>query len=376
MKAHLAYLCSSQSWGGLEMNHLRNAYWMQERGHRVTILAVNDSRYHKEALSMGLSVQIIGLQRKYYDWSAGRKLVAILQHEGISHLLIRSTRDMSITAFAKSKLKNRLHTSYFMEMQLGVKKTNLLHAIRQRGIDVWSCPLPWLKNQVESMTRFRRTLVEIPSGIDLRAFQEIPNRMEARKVLDLPEDTLLFGLIGRLDPQKGQLLLMQAMQQAQHKEFHAVFLGEPTYNEGDAYADELQHFVKEHQLEDRVHFRPFMAEPQTFYAAMDWMVMATKAETFGMVTLESLACGTPVLGSNAGGTPEILEHGKGGVLFESMNSADLARKLDTICTENPAFPAETLKQIVRKYDHNEVCRLVELHLNVGKSNDSADLSLT
>lgn len=364
MKAHLAYLCSSQSWGGLEMNHLRNALWMQERGHKVTVLAVENSRYQKEALAMGLTVLSVTAQRKYYDWSAGRALVKLIREQQITHLLLRSTRDMSIAAFVKSKLKDAIHTSYFMEMQLGVRKTHILHAIRQRGIDVWSCPLPWLKHQVETMTRFRNTLVEIPSGIDLSHYASLPDKSEARAQLNLPDTARIFGLIGRFDPQKGQLLLLEAMKKAKTQDFHVALLGEPTFNEGDDYAQQLEQFIAENNLGNRVHIRPFMDHPQTFYVAADWIVMATKAETFGMVTLESLACGTPVLGSNAGGTPEILEHGKGGMLFESMDSDDLSKKISAICEENLQFSAETLQAMTRKYNHNDVCRLVEQYLKL------------
>lgn len=47
--------------------------------------------------------------------------------------------------------------------------------------------------------------------------------------------------------------------------------------------------------------------------------MSTQAETFGAVTVEAMASGTPVFGTSSGGTPEILEQGKLGFLFESNN---------------------------------------------------------
>ena len=131
MSAHLGYLCSSESWGGLEMNHLRNAIWMKQRGHKVTVFAVVDSRFAIEATQHDLHVVFITPHKKYYDFKKGKQLVALIEQNEITHLLIRATRDMSITAYAKWKLKNNLHTSYFMEMQLGVKKTHLLHAKRQ-----------------------------------------------------------------------------------------------------------------------------------------------------------------------------------------------------------------------------------------------------
>lgn len=364
MSAHLGYLCSSESWGGLEMNHLRNAQWMKDRGHRVTVFAVAESRFAKEAKSLGISVVSVQKHKKYYDFKKGGELVKLIREHSVTHLIIRATRDMSITAFVKWKLKNAIHTSYFMEMQLGVKKTHFLHAYRHNKIDLWSCPLPWLEQQVRTLTRFQNALVQIPSGMNLSQFKDIPSQENARKQLDLPQGIQLFGLMGRFDPQKGQLLLLEAMKKSKNKNFHLVFLGERTHNEAEDYYSDMLSILESDGIKDRVHIRPFMENPVAFYAAIDWFVMATKAESIGMVTMEALACGTPVLGSNAGGTPEVLDHGKGGVLFETLNSESLAEKLDFICDKNVAFDARILREMTQQYDHNSVCASVEKALGI------------
>lgn len=364
MKTKLGYLCSSVSWGGLEMNHLRNAVWMRDRGHEVLFFCVKDSRIDELAQKEGLQIQYIQYHKKYYDFKNAKRLIALLVQEKITHLLIRSNRDMSITATAKRKLGGQLHTSYFMEMQLGVKKTGLSHTLRYKYIDLWSSPLHWLNHQVETMTNFRNTRVVIPSGLELSQFESAVSKEEHRSALELPSDALLFGLIGRFDPQKGQLLALQALQEMKNQDAHLVLLGEPTLHEGDDYYQEMLNFIAENKLEDRVHLRPFMENPAAFYRSIDWLIMATKAETFGMVTIEALACGTPVLGSNAGGTPEILQTDQGGRLFETMNAADLAKQMDTIVNDGIHFNADKLVEMARVYDHRSVCTQVEQALKI------------
>lgn len=365
VKTKLAYLCSSTSWGGLEMNHLRNAKWMLDRGHDILVIGIEGSPYHDYAKSLHLPFQVFPLYKKYFDFKAARNLVLILEENEVSHLLIRSTRDMSIVATVKRKMKNKLHTSYFMEMQLGVKKTGIGHTLRFKYIDLWSCPLHWLHDQVKTMTHFRNALVTIPSGVDLSAFQIPLTKVAAREKLDLPANGNFVGLIGRFDPQKGQLLLLQAMDQCIHQDFSVVLLGEPTKNEGEHYYTEMKSIVEKKQ--DRVYVRPYRADIVTFYRAMDWIVMATKAETIGMVTIESLASGTPVLGSNAGGTPEILAGGKGGLLFESMNAKDLAQKIDEIFSTAVRYNPEELQQLVQHFDHHAVCASVEKALGITRA---------
>jgi len=108
-----------------------------------------------------------------------------------------------------------------------------------------------------------------------------------------------------------------------------------------------------------VHLRPFMEDVSIFFSAIDWMVMATKAETFGMVSIESMACGTPVVGSNAGGTPELLENGKLGVLFETLNANDLSEKITEIVTGAHPINSKDLIQHVKQFDHLLVSAMVE-----------------
>ena len=364
MKAKLGYLCSSESWGGLEMNHLRNALWMKRKGHDVVIICLKNTSIENTANEFELPVLTIPKHKKYYDFKNGKNLVIIISKYNISHLLIRSTYDMSIMAYAKRRLGTNLHTSYFMEMQLGLKKTNIFHTLRFKYIDLWSCPLNWLKVQVETLTNFKNELAVIPSGLELSQFQNMPSKESSRNVLNLPPEKLIFGLIGRFDRQKGQLLLLKAMQECKNKEFVVVLLGEPTLNEGDTYYNDLKATIQSGQLEQRVFIRPFRKDTSVFYNSINWLVMATKAETFGMVTIESLACGTPVLGSNAGGTPEILENEKGGLLFEPLNEKDLATKIDQICENTVSRDREDLVGMANKYDHQDVCKTVEQTLGL------------
>lgn len=355
----LAYFCSSISWGGLEMNHLKDASWMKERGHEVLVLCVKDSPLEKEALLRELPIILVEKQKKYYDFKKARLVVELLRKEKVSHFIVRSTSDMSLAATVKYKMKGGIHVSYFMAMQLGVKKTNLLHTIRFNYIDLWVCPLNWLEKQVHGMTRFKNQTIVIPSGIDLSEYSELKSKNEWRELLDIPNGKLTFGIIGRFALPKGQLLLVEAMKKCRSKDFNVVFVGEPTKGEGEGYFNQMKAIISDEKLEGRVLIRPFRADTAAFYKAIDWMVMATKAETFGMVTIESLASGTPVLGSNAGGTPELLEQDKGGVLFETFNSDDLASKIDKICTGEVSINKEKLIEMARQYDHHLICEKVE-----------------
>lgn len=364
MGKKLAYFCSSNSWGGLEMNHLRNAAWMQERGHDVLVLGLDSSPIEKYAQQLQLPFVTIEAHRRWYDFKAVKRTQKLLESEKVTHFIIRKAGDMSLAAGLKYRMKAQLNVSYFMEMQLGIKKKSIFHTIRYRYIDVWSCPLNWLQKQVEEQTNFKNELAVIPSGIRLDEFNNMPSKEHARKELELSDQGMILGMAGRFDPKKGQLVLLEAMLKSKRKDFSVLFMGETTQHEGSNYEKALFQFIEENGLKERVIFRPYGTSLTHFYRAIDWMVMASESETVGMVTIESLASGTPVLGSNAGGTPEVMNMKEGGLLFESMNSHDLAQKIDSISENSLSYLPEKLQQLVRQNDHQKICEQVEAVLGL------------
>lgn len=347
------------------MNQWRNARWMRERGHQVVVFGKAGSRIQESCEQDGIDFVAVPAYRKYYDFSAARKLSRLLAEWNVAHLIVRDVRDMSVAAVAKHWFRYPFKLHYFMEMQLGVKKTNPLHTLRFRQLDTWSCPLHWLEEQVKTLTRMPHDRIcHIPSGLELAPLQQTLTKVAARQLLDMPETGLLIGLAGRFDPQKGQLLLLEAVRQLPDTEFGIVLLGAPTHNEGEAYHKAMLELIHTSGLSERVFVRPFRPDIQVFYKAVDAFVMASRAESFGMVTIESMACGTPVIGSNAGGTPELLQFGKLGYLFEPLSASDLAAKLQDFLEEPERFQPEILQKAMDAFDHRAVCRQVEERLEL------------
>lgn len=364
----IAYLSCSNSWGGLEMNQLRNALWMKERGHEVVLVVLPESRIAKEAKANALPYLEVKPYKKYFDVISAYRLSRLFSSHRITHLIVRNPHDMSLAALVKRFLGSKLFYAYFMEMQLGISKKDFLHTMRFKAIDLWSCPLPWLVNQVRDKTKFPQArIVEIPSMLSVKALQSDISKQEARALLKLPKQQVIFGLIGRFDKQKGQHLLLEAyskLPKVYQQKVALCFLGEKTVNEADDYYETLLELIKKEKLENHVFIRPFRKDIATFFKAIDATIMASKAETFGMVTIESMACGTPVIGSNAGGTPELLNFGEHGLLFEPLNSTDLCQKLIEFLEQRPAWEKKDLTNIAFQYDTSNVLPKVEKALQL------------
>ena len=354
----IAYLCGTKAWGGLEMNQVRNAQWMKERGHTVVIFCIKNSPVYNAAILKNLSISIIKQHRRHYDFFNAFLLYKALKDLKIEHLIFRATFDMSIAASIRFLSRGRIKIHFFMEMAFVQNKRHFFRTWRYSFFDSWLCPLAYLKEQVLINSDFpKKKILVIPSGIDLKEFKPT-NKIEAREKLGLPNERKIIGLIGRFESKKGQMLALEAMKYVT-TDFLLLLVGEETLDQKSNYLNELKRYIREQKLEDKVQFLNFTKSPADVFNAIDWTLMASYSETFGMVTLESMACGTPVVGSNTGGTKSLLDYGRLGVLFDPNNAQDLAEKINLALSEKKVIEKTKLISFIQTYDFNQVCSMVE-----------------
>lgn len=359
MSLRIAYLCGTTGWGGLEMNQLKNAEWMLERGHFVQVYAQLTSPIATAAKRKELPLIEIEKHKNHYDFIHAVQLYRKLKEHKIQHLIIRATFDQSIAATVAFLSKGKIKVHFFMEMDFGSPKKQFFRTWRYSFFTSWNCPLEYLKNQVIRNTNVSENKINvIPSGLEIEKIVPIEKR-DARLQLNLPIDEFIFGIVGRIDPKKGQLLALEAMLKTKMTDFHLCIVGEITTNESDSYLNELINFVKENDLEKRVRFLPFQTDVAIAFSAFDWTILPSDSETFGMVTVESMSCGVPVLGSTAGGTTELIHDEKNGLLFTTKNNAYLAQKMDLILEQQLTFNKEEIKASILKFDHHAVCEMIE-----------------
>lgn len=310
------------------MNTVRYPGWFAEQGHTITVACLAGSPLEKKALEMGMSVVVVPKARRYFDFYKARKLAAIIRQSKVDVVWFRDNRDMDLLAWTKRYCKGSFRLIYHQAMQLSKPKKDLIHSWRFSQLDAWITLLGYLSKQVRNYTKFPEERIhEIPLGQEIPAL--LPTQEQARRALDLPNEVFTAGIVGRLDPMKGQALLMQAaaLLWEQGIELHLLFVGEPTRELGADYQKHIENEAAMLPHPERIHFRSYTEDVAQAYCALDVFVMASDGETFGNVTIEALLCGICVLGSNASGTPELLDHGQAGVLFESKNAAALASGL-------------------------------------------------
>jgi glycosyltransferase involved in cell wall biosynthesis len=147
---------------------------------------------------------------------------------------------------------------------------------------------------------------------------------------------ILVGVVGRIKwIRKGQEVLIKAAAILSPR-FPAVryaIVGSASPGNEEHLA-RLQKLIRENNLEQRVIFTGDIEETRDIYAALDVTVVPSiLPEPFGRVVMESMAAGTPVIGSRCGGIPEQIVDGVTGLLFSPGNEEDLANALSILIAD-------------------------------------------
>ena len=190
-----------------------------------------------------------------------------------------------------------------------------------------AAPSHWIAECARKSTLFRNTKIElIHYGLDLDTFRPTSNKRQAREKLNLPEDRMLilFGAMDTIDdPRKGFDLLLSGLKflpRHWKKKVDLVVFG--SSRTGDTqYSGFSTHFMGQINDDHKLAL---------LYSTASLMIAPSRQDNLPNTVLESLACGTPVVGFDIGGMPDMIEEEKSGYLARAFDTEDLARGIRII----------------------------------------------
>jgi D-inositol-3-phosphate glycosyltransferase len=205
-------------------------------------------------------------------------------------------------------------------------------------------PSLWEKRQMIVHHQAKPSKIKvIPCGVDLHLFKPIPS-LKAKRFLGLSERKFIL-FVGRIDAIKGIDVLIRAIYQLSRKPFKGnrdwglIIIGGELDTDPQAETQEMQRLrklVARMNLRERVAFYGSQRQDLLpyFYSAAEALVLPSRYESFGMVVLEAMACGTPVIASRVGGLPHTIEDGQTGFLVPEGDWLLLADRIREVI-ENP-----------------------------------------
>jgi glycosyltransferase involved in cell wall biosynthesis len=165
----------------------------------------------------------------------------------------------------------------------------------------------------------------IGSAVDLEKFEPPRDRMKFRREVDVGADTPLIGNVGMIRPDKGQLILVEAapLVLAERPDARFVIVGQGTgiLKRGI----NVRNAIDRAGLADKIVMAGYRWDTPDVYAACDMIVIASlRTEASPIVLREAFASGRPVIATNVGDIPEIIEHRQNGLLIEPGDAKGLA----------------------------------------------------
>jgi D-inositol-3-phosphate glycosyltransferase len=361
--------------GGMSVYLRELAREMGRRGHRVDIftrgesdgvdtisenvrlvsLAAGNSRLPKTALYPHVPAFFDALERfhsadgRSYDlihshyWLSGAAGELARRAWGVPHIITFHTLgEMKIRVCGPgSETKERLRT----ERELAVVCDRvLLTSVREKG-------------NLLRVTPARADAVAIaPCGVNLELFRPIP-KPAARRSLGLPPEESILLYVGRIAPEKGLDRLIEAVARIERRPHPRVVIvgGE---GGGDPGLRRVKALTRHLGVSERIRFvgRVEQTELPTFYNAADLLVLPSSYESFGMVALEALACGTRVVATPVGAMEAFLREGENGRIARDFSASALARAVTrALCdAERQPAAAETVRRSALRFSWHRV----------------------
>jgi glycosyltransferase involved in cell wall biosynthesis len=338
---------SSNEMFGSDQVLLRTALALKTAKWTPLVLLPNDLNYtgelSRELERQGVAVRSLPLgivRRKYlrpsrwfgYLFALVRAVTAIrriIRTEGIK--LVYSATGAVLSGALAAALTRTAHVWHLHEIPLrprwAVKRLAGYYARFARGLIVVSQAV--FDHWAGLNEALRTKMTVIHNGVDpgfYRPSRQMPNW---RRKLRVRPGEVLVGCLGRIGTWKGQEVLLRALHRLgpDAPGVRGLIAGGTLPGE-EKKLDRLRALARELGVEPRVTFLPFQQDVRSLLEALDIVaVPSVKPEPFGMVILEAMAYGRPVIATNIGGSPEVVVDGKTGHLVPANDAEALAEAI-------------------------------------------------
>ncbi|MGJ8525859.1 D-inositol-3-phosphate glycosyltransferase [Halomonadaceae bacterium LMG 33818] len=311
MRTGVLQVCLSRGWGGLEMYPVRIAPALEARGWRVFGLSLEGSRVSAAFAEC--------CEDNLVFKSVNTALIHVLsirkwirKHNiGIVHC--HKSSDLRLAAVLKILMPS-LRLIFTEHMGVSKPKHDLYHRWAYSKVDkVLSISRETLARNRKALPVSESQLSLLYQGLDLSKYPaRLPEaqRAQLRQALGISHEQVAVAVAARITPGKGQMTLIKAIAALpKPSPVVGILLGGLHASDGsnEAYVQQLKQTIENEQLTEQVIMPGYQADLPEWLAAMDIVCVPSRNEAFGLAAIEAMAAGRPVIGSDSGALPEILQ---------------------------------------------------------------------
>jgi glycosyltransferase involved in cell wall biosynthesis len=316
----IIHVITTLGLGGAENHVLSLTRGQVAAGHKVHVAFLKgDGRLHRRLLEAGCgSVTRIPFERPRQLISAIRELARLVQRtdpEIVHTHLLKANALGGIAARLAGGKRAVIATKHNDEHQLNEPIVAGLH-----GIVSWLCEdhVICVSDHVADFVHrrghvARHKITRIYNGFDFQLYDAV-TPLDVRTEFHLPADSVVFGIVGKISPQKNHLLLLKAFNTLakRHSNARLLIVGGKSYT--DSYYDQVKWEIDHSGLQEQVLITGWRPDAFNVIGGLDCLIMPSAWEGLGMVLLEAIVHGVPVIATQVSGIPEVVRDGVDGVL--------------------------------------------------------------
>jgi len=315
---HIVHTEASVGWGGQEIRILSEATGLRDRGHRVELLCPGDAPIFSAARDLGLTVTALDIGKKNLpgllalrDW--------LKRHPRVDILNTHSSTDSWLSAIACKSLSNSpvmVRTRHISAAVPGNMPTRWLYTRASRHI-------------VTTGEKLRRTLIKdnrfpgenitsVPTGVDPQIYRP-GDKTAVRKILNLPVDTPVIGIVATLRSWKGHQYLLEAVKKLNRPDLLLLIVGDGPYR------PKIDLAIENLGISHQVRLVGNQKEVTPWLQTMDLLALPSWAnEGVPQSILQAMMCALPVISTPVGSIEEAVIHGETGVIIPKQDTKALA----------------------------------------------------
>lgn len=333
-------LCMSPGLGGLELYVLRSALALSNRHQVTSVINTHGKLAERYRNHPVLETHNLGYRRSYLPVMKARRLARLIDQKQIDVIHMHWGNDLALAALAKYFSSRKPALVYTRQMQITRSKDDFYHRFLYSQMNRMLTITRALESDARKFIRpFADRITTLYYGVAAPATHTDAEAIKQKRAeLHFNHDDFIVGLFGRLEDGKGQHLLIKAIAAARHNNIplKALIVG---HEMTAGYSATLKELAAKLQVGDQIQFSDFVSDPQSLMQICDCVALTSYEETFGLVLPEAMRAGIAVIGSNAGGVPEIIDHETTGLLFEPRNADSLCAQISRLYTD-PAYKHE------------------------------------
>ena len=361
-------LCMSDGKGGMELYVDRVIEDLKGEGWEVIGICLENTKVETYMQRNGVAYKAFKSNPAALTNVLGIRRWLIEQNVKVVHC--HKSSDLRLSALLKCLMPD-LNVLYTDHVGGRRPKKNPYHRFAYGKVDrVLSISQATHQRNISNLPVPRENVICLPHGVNINTYRPC-HEAEAigakREVLGVPKGAVVIGLPGRVTPGKGQDIWVKALLElAPVLDFYALSIGGTDYASGgtESFYTELQAMIAGTPLAEKITFLGHRNDLTEILPVLDMVCIPSENEAFGLTIIESMACGMPIIGSNTGSLPELVDS-TSGVLVGPHDVSAWAAAIDAMVRDDARREAmgRAARARVEQYFSNKqhVKRLIELY---------------